>query len=123
MKQPEEELQEIIAEKLKKEKRKTKVRHALDKGLDKLISRKLLVWLAATAIFAFTKSMSSGDWVVISAIYIGGQTVVDAIVAMKGSSKASKGVEAAMKKVLKPKKEDDKGKKSTADTTGDTVTK
>jgi hypothetical protein len=123
MKHPEEELQQIVAEKLKKEKRKTKVRHVLDKGLDKLISRKLLVWLAATAIFAFTKSMSSGDWVVISAIYIGGQTVVDAIVAMKGSSKASKGAEAAMKAVLKPKKKDETGKKSTADNTGDTVTK
>ena len=97
--------------------------HALDKGLNKLISRKLLVWLAATAIFAFTKHMTSGDWVVISAIYIGGQTVVDAIVAMKGTSKGSKGVEAAMKKVLKPKKKDEAGKKATADRTGDTVTK
>jgi len=100
-----------------------KVRHTLDKTLDKIISRKLLVWMVATAIFAFTKNMSSSDWVMISVIYIGGQTVVDAIVAMKGTNKPSKGVEAAMKAVLKPKKKDDMGKKSTSDTTGDTVTK
>ena len=100
-----------------------KFRHALEKTLDKVISRKLLVWLAATAIFAFTGNMTSSDWVIISAIYIGGQTVVDAIVAMKGTHRPSKGAEAAMKAVLKPKKKDDKGKKSTSDTTGDTVTK
>ena len=59
-----------------------KMKHAFDKFLNKIISRKLLVWLSATAIFAFTNHLKSGDWVIISAIYIGGQTVIDAVKAM-----------------------------------------
>lgn len=60
----------------------------LDKGLDKLISRKLSVWLTATAL-AMIGILQSGDWVMISAIYIGAQGVVDAIAKMKGGSNVS----------------------------------
>jgi len=102
-----------------------KMRHALDKALNKFISRKLLVWLSATAIFAFTKNMTSSDWVIISAIYIGGQTVVDAIVAMKGNANMSSSVSTTVKTVLgDSKKKDDVGKVSaTAKPAKDNITK
>jgi len=60
------------------------VKNMLDKGLEKIVSRKLLVWSVATglAIFGF---LTSSDWVMISALYIGGQTVVDSIAKMKSS--------------------------------------
>lgn len=56
----------------------TVFKHGLDKILDKLISRKLLVWLTATGLLAFS-DLTSSDWVLISAIYIGGQSVVDVV--------------------------------------------
>jgi len=61
----------------------------------------------------------------ISAIYIGGQTVIDAVVAMKGNSKMSSSVSTTVKTVLgDSKKKDDAGKISaTANKTKDTVTK
>ena len=55
----------------------------LDKVVEKVISRKFLVWLAATGLM-ITSGLESGDWVVISAIYIGGQTVIDGIAKLKG---------------------------------------
>ncbi len=58
-------------------------RGAIDKVLEKLISRKLLVWVTATALM-FTSHMDSGDWLILSALYIGGQSVIDAIVKLKG---------------------------------------
>ena len=59
-------------------------KHGLDKVLDKLISRKLLVWLTATGLLAFS-DLSSSDWVLISAIYIGSQSVVDIVGKFRGS--------------------------------------
>ena len=59
------------------------VRGAIDKGLEKLVSRKLLVWATASALAAYG-FLSSGDWVMISALYIGGQSVIDAIAKVKG---------------------------------------
>ena len=56
----------------------------LDKGLEKILSRKLLVWATATGLAA-TGYLTSGDWVTISALYIGGQSVIDAIVELKGA--------------------------------------
>ena len=53
-------------------------KHGLDKFLEKVVSRKLLVWLTATGLLAFS-DLSSSDWVLISAIYIGGQSVVDIV--------------------------------------------
>ncbi len=102
-----------------------KVKHAFDKFVEKIISRKFLVWLSATVIFAFTTHLKSGDWVVISAIYIGGQTVIDAVVAMKGNSKMSSSVSTTVKTVLgDSKKKDDAGKISaTAKPSEDNITK
>jgi len=60
------------------------VRGALDKGLEKLVSRKLLVWATATGLAAYG-FLTSGDWVMISALYIGGQSVIDAIAKVKGA--------------------------------------
>jgi urocanate hydratase len=55
----------------------------LDRLVEKMISRKFMVWLTATGLMAFS-TLTSGDWVMISAIYIGGQTVIDGIAKMKG---------------------------------------
>ena len=55
---------------------------AIDKGLSKLISRKLLVWATATGLMAYG-SIDSSDWLILSAIYIGGQSVIDSIVKLK----------------------------------------
>ena len=51
---------------------KMAIRNALDKTLEKVISRKLLVWGTATGLAA-GGFLTSGDWVMISALYIGGQ--------------------------------------------------
>ena len=59
------------------------IKGAADKALEKVISRKLLVWATASALAAYG-FLSSGDWVMISALYIGGQSVIDAVVKMKG---------------------------------------
>jgi len=42
-----------------------------------------LVWSTATALM-FTAHIDSGDWLILSALYIGGQSVIDAIVKLKG---------------------------------------
>tara|TARA_R110000824_G_scaffold279425_2_gene467614 strand:- start:412 stop:612 length:201 start_codon:yes stop_codon:yes gene_type:complete len=55
----------------------------VDTWLAKLTSRKLMVWLTAT-VLTFTEHVTSEDWVIISAIYIGGQTVIDGIARLKG---------------------------------------
>ena len=54
----------------------------VDTWLEKFTSRKLLVWVTASALAALGH-LSSGDWVVISAIYIGGQTAVDVVERLK----------------------------------------
>ena len=55
----------------------------LDKGIEKVTSRKLLVWIAATGLMIWG-NLESADWVVISGLYLGGQSVIDAIVKLKG---------------------------------------
>ena len=59
------------------------VQGKLDRLVEKAISRKFMVWLTATGLFAFY-NLESSDWVMISAIYIGGQAVIDGIARMKG---------------------------------------
>ena len=54
-----------------------------DKGVEKITSRKLLVWIAATGLMLWG-GLESGDWVIISGLYLGGQSVIDAIVKLKG---------------------------------------
>jgi len=58
-------------------------RNGFDKVLDKIISRKLLVWITATGLLAFS-DLGSSDWIVVSAIYIGGQSVIDIVSKLKG---------------------------------------
>ena len=55
----------------------------VDTWLSKLTSRKLLVLGTATAL-TFAGHVTSEDWVIISAIYIGGQTVIDGIARLRG---------------------------------------
>ena len=55
----------------------------VDTWLSKLTSRKLMVWVTATGL-TFTGHVTSEDWVLISAIYIGGQTVIDGLARLKG---------------------------------------
>lgn len=55
----------------------------LDKFTEKLISRKFLVWIAATSLMAYGL-LDSADWVIISGLYLGGQSVIDGIVKLKG---------------------------------------
>jgi hypothetical protein len=60
------------------------VRGTVDRALEKMVSRKLLVWATATGLAAYG-FLASGDWVMISALYIGGQSVIDAIAKVKGA--------------------------------------
>tara|TARA_R110002153_G_scaffold144015_1_gene295162 strand:- start:4143 stop:4346 length:204 start_codon:yes stop_codon:yes gene_type:complete len=55
-----------------------------DAWLGKVTSRKLMVWVIATGLMGFSL-IESADWVMISALYIGGQSVIDAIAKMKGA--------------------------------------
>jgi hypothetical protein len=59
------------------------MRHILDKGLEKLVSRKLLAWTTATSLLLFS-DLTSSDWVIITTVYIGGQTIIDAVAKLKG---------------------------------------
>jgi len=53
-------------------------REFIDKHLNKWISRKLTVFIIAS-IALFCGFVISGDWVIISAVYLGSQTVTDII--------------------------------------------
>jgi|TARA_R110002020_G_scaffold366495_1_gene578568 hypothetical protein len=59
------------------------MRHIIDKGLEKLVSRKLMAWATATGLLLFA-DLASGDWVIITTVYIGGQTIIDAVAKLKG---------------------------------------
>ena len=59
------------------------VQHVVDRALDKLVSRKLLAWVTATGLLMFS-DLQSSDWVIITTVYIGGQTVIDAVTKLKG---------------------------------------
>ena len=60
------------------------IKGALDRSLEKVVSRKLLVWATATGL-AYAGYLTSGDWVTISALYLGGQAVIDAVVKLKSA--------------------------------------
>ena len=52
--------------------------YALDKALNKLMSRKLMVWLTATSFMLLdVVPLESSDWVAISLAYIGIQGLAD----------------------------------------------
>ena len=59
------------------------MRHIIDKSLNKLVSRKLLAWTTATGLLLFA-DLASSDWVIITCVYIGGQTVVDTVARLRG---------------------------------------
>ena len=59
------------------------MKHLTDKAFNKLISRKLLAWLTATCLLLFA-DLTSGDWVIITTVYIGSQTVIDAVAKLRG---------------------------------------
>jgi len=58
------------------------LRHAVDKFLTKIVSRKLLVWGTATGLLFFS-NLSSSDWVAVSLVYIGSQGAADLAKAWK----------------------------------------
>lgn len=63
----------------------------LDEFFARIISRKFLVWSTATVLMLVSVQtkftvLTSSDWVTISVIYIGGQTVIDAAIALKTGS-------------------------------------
>tara|TARA_R110000796_G_scaffold58391_6_gene134780 strand:- start:5315 stop:5500 length:186 start_codon:yes stop_codon:yes gene_type:complete len=59
------------------------MKHIIDKGLNKLVSRKLMAWATATCLLMFA-DLASSDWVIITCVYIGGQTVVDTVARLRG---------------------------------------
>jgi hypothetical protein len=56
----------------------------LDRIQEKITSRKLMVWLTATGLMAFS-GLDSSDWVAISLVYIGSQAAVDLAKVWKGA--------------------------------------
>ena len=56
----------------------------VDTWLAKVTSRKLMVWVTATTLMGFGM-IESADWIMISALYLGGQSVIDAVAKMKGA--------------------------------------
>ena len=54
------------------------VRAITDKVLGKLISRKLLVFLTATGLMAYS-TLDSETWGMIAIVYIGSQGAIDAV--------------------------------------------
>ena len=54
------------------------MKEMLDKGLNKLLSRKLMVWATATVFMLMPSTpLASSDWVAISLAYIGIQGLAD----------------------------------------------
>ena len=60
----------------------------LDKILNKIISRKLMVFLIACG-GLFTGTLTSSDWVVIATIYKSVQGVTDLIIKLKSNEQAT----------------------------------
>jgi hypothetical protein len=54
------------------------LKNGLDKFLDKIVSRKLLVWITATVLMYGSK-ITSEDWVLICMIYLGSQGALDIV--------------------------------------------
>lgn len=52
------------------------MRAVVDKALGKLFSRKLMVWMTATGLLAYS-DLTSSDWVAISLVYIGMEGMAD----------------------------------------------
>ena len=52
------------------------MKQVADRLLEKLMSRKLMVWLTATGLLAYS-DLTSSDWVAISLVYIGSEGFAD----------------------------------------------
>jgi len=53
------------------------MKQAVDKLLNKLISRKLMVWATATLLMLTNSGLNSSDWVAVSLAYISLQGLAD----------------------------------------------
>ncbi len=69
---------EKLEEKIKSLMEKVPKRNILDKLIDKIISRKLVVFATATCLLAYS-GLDSETWGLIAVCYIGGQSVIDAV--------------------------------------------
>ena len=58
----------------------------VDTWLAKLTSRKLMVWMTATALMSVS-ALESEHWVWISIVYLGGQSAIDIFERIKGYNK------------------------------------
>jgi hypothetical protein len=58
------------------------MRERLDKILNRYVSRKLMVFVVAS-FGLFSGTLTSSDWVIISAVYIGTQGAIDAIAKLR----------------------------------------
>lgn len=87
-----------------------KTRNFFDKELSKFASRKLIVWIVATGLL-FAGKLTSSDWVLITGLYLGGQSIVD-LGKLKGLDK--KAITSTVEKVVakvtgKPTPKDETG--------------
>ena len=60
------------------------IKGTIDKVLEKAVSRKLLGWLTAAG-FTAMGTVDSADFVILSAIYIGSQGFIDAVIKYKAA--------------------------------------
>jgi len=58
-------------------------RGKLDRLVERFTSRKLLVWVVASGLMV-VGTLESGDWVIVSALYLGGQSIIDAVARLRG---------------------------------------
>ncbi len=75
-----------ILEKPKKTLEKRDNKGLFDRGISKLVSRKLMVWATAT-VALFTGVVPAEQWLQVCLLYIGSQACVDMIVSYKNAGK------------------------------------
>lgn len=64
------------------------MRHIIDKLRARFISRKLMVWATATGAL-FAGALDSEAWLHISVVYLGGQSLIDAVAVWRARSGGS----------------------------------
>ena len=52
-------------------------------GLSKFVSRKYLAWAVGTVLFIL-KMLTAKEWLILTAVFVGGQSVVDAAKMIRG---------------------------------------
>jgi hypothetical protein len=80
----------------------------LDKFLQKLISRKLLVWIVSS-IAVLLGAIDGDQWVEISMVYIGSEAAIDSIIALRAGSNSIKKLEIEEPKIEKSEYSDERG--------------